>query len=141
MSENITPLEQIVEKISALMASLESQAFQQGDFAELSMRQMHYLETIVRLGQPSFGELAEALQITRPSVTAIVNKLAEKGFVRKLQDNDDRRSFHILLTEKGRRFSQVHAGMHRQIAYALVARLNPAEVEQLTALLNKVAGG
>ena len=39
------------------------------------MRQVLYLETIAQLEHPSFGELAEALEITRPSVTALVAKL------------------------------------------------------------------
>jgi len=140
MDPALLPLEQAVARVSGLMAELESQAFQENGFSELSMRQMLYLEMIVRLGNPSFGELAEALGITRPSVTAIVNRLAEKGFVRKVQDDEDRRSFHIHLTEKGQQFSQIHARVHQHIARALVARLDQTETEQLIALLRKIAG-
>lgn len=140
MDRTLHPLEQAVARLSGMMAELESQAFQENGFSELSMRQMLYLETIVRLGHPSFGELAEALGITRPSVTAIVGRLAEKGFVCKVQDDDDRRSFHITLTEKGQQFSQVHARVHQHIARALVARLDQTETEQLIGLLCKIAG-
>ena len=133
-------LEQTIELVTGLMADLESQAFQREGFAELSMRQVSYLDTIVRLGHPSFGELAEALGITRPSVTAIVGKLIRKGYVEKVQDHEDRRSFHIVLTRQGQEFSRIHASMHQLIAQTLTFRLSEAEIEQLTALLRKVVG-
>ncbi len=132
-----SPLEPIVARISRLMAEMESHAFQQEGFAELSMRQVFYLETIAQLEQPSFSQLAQATGVTRPSATAIVARLIDKGLVCKVQDKTDRRSFHIHLTEKGRAFSQAHAALHQRLALALTAHLTPAEAEQLTALLNK----
>lgn len=132
-----SPLEHIVARISRLMAEMESHAFQQEGFAELSMRQVFYLEIIAQLGQPSFSQLAQATGITRPSVTAIVNRLIDKGLVSKVQDEADRRSFHIHLTEKGQAFSQAHAALHRRLAHALTAHLTPVEIEQLTVLLSK----
>jgi len=101
------------------------------------MRQVFYLETIAQLEQPSFSQLAQATGVTRPSATAIVARLIDKGLVCKVQDKTDRRSFHIHLTEKGRAFSQAHAALHQRLALALTAHLTPAEAEQLTALLNK----
>jgi DNA-binding MarR family transcriptional regulator len=134
------PLEQIVAQITRLMADMEARAFQQDGFAELSMRQVYYMETIARLEHPSFGEVAEALGVTRPSVTALVGKLIRSGYVQKVQDHEDRRSFHIVLTEKGQQFTQLHQNLHRMVVQALTARLNEAEIEQLTALLQKAVG-
>lgn len=137
MDRQTPPLEQIVARISRLMAEMEAHAFQQEGFAELSMRQVFYLETIAQLGQPSFSQLAQATGVTRPSATAIVARLIDKGLVGKVQDETDRRSFHIHLTEKGRAFSQTHAAMHQHLAQALTVHLSPAEIEQLTILLSK----
>lgn len=135
-----TTLEQIIAQISHRMAELEANAFRQDGFAELSMRQVLYLETIAQLGHPSFGELADALKITRPSVTALVARLIRAGYVQKVQDGADRRSFHVILTPKGQQFSGLHQKIHRQLVQTLVARLDKAEVEQLTLLLNKAIG-
>jgi DNA-binding MarR family transcriptional regulator len=135
-----TTLEHTIAQISRRMADLEANAFRQDGFAELSMRQVLYLETIAQLERPSFGEVAEALHITRPSVTALVAKLIRDGYVQKVQDGDDRRSFHIILTPKGQQFTGMHQRIHRQLAQALVAHLDEAEVAQLTVLLNKAMG-
>jgi DNA-binding MarR family transcriptional regulator len=137
---NHSSLEQAIEFVTGLMAEMESQAFQQEGFSELSMRQVFYLDTIIRLGHPSFGELAEALNITRPSVTALVGKLICKGYVQKVQDHEDRRSFHIVPTLKGQDFTKIHQIMHQRIVQTLTARLTEGEVAQLTDLLQKAIG-
>ncbi len=137
---DLTPLEHTIGLITALISEQEAQAFQKEGFADLSMRQVSHLEAIIRLGHPSFGELARELGITRPSVTALVGKLARGGYVEKVQDPEDRRSFHIVLTEKGKAFTKVHQKLHRSIAKALTARLEAAEIERLTVLLRKITG-
>jgi DNA-binding MarR family transcriptional regulator len=134
-------LEKIVEAISALMAEMESQAFVDERFAELSMRQMLYLNTILRLEHPNFSDLARELGVTKPSVTAIVSTLIRKGYVEKVQDGDDRRAYHIVPTRKAEEFDKIHAATHKRLADFLAAQLDPNEVEQLTQLLSKVLQG
>jgi DNA-binding MarR family transcriptional regulator len=139
-SKNLLSLEQIIDQVTHLISDMEASAFQQDGFSELSMRQVLYMDTIARLGHPNYSELADALGITRPSVTTLVGKLIRNGFVERIQDGEDRRSFHIVLTQKGQQFSQIHQKMHQQIVQALITHLNESEVEQLAALLNKAVG-
>jgi DNA-binding MarR family transcriptional regulator len=140
-SDVFPALEQTIARVTHLIAGLEASAFQQDGFAELSMRQVLYMETIARLERPSFSELALALGVTRPSVTALVGRLMRNGYVQKIQDGEDRRSFHILLTHKGEQFTQMHAQIHRRMVQTLIGRLEAGEVEQLRALLDKALGG
>jgi DNA-binding MarR family transcriptional regulator len=116
---------------------MESRAFEDERFAELSMRQIYYFETILRMGHPTFSDLARQLNVTRPSVTAIVSKLIAMGYVRKEQDDEDRRAFHIVVTSKGEEFRRIHQAIHQQVVRRLTAQLDLQEVEQLTALLQK----
>ncbi len=136
----LSPLERAITLVSSLVADQEALAFRQEGFSELTMRQVGHMEAIIRLGHPSFGELAGELGITRPSVTAIVARLAAAGYVEKVQDPEDRRSFHVVLTEKGEAFSRLHRDIHRRIARALTARLDADEVRQLAGLLQKIMG-
>jgi DNA-binding MarR family transcriptional regulator len=135
---NLSSLERSVELLTRFIADLESDAFQQGGFSELSLRQILYLETIARLGHPSFSELADTLKITRPSVTALVGKLIRKGFVQKEQDGEDRRSFHIVLTEKGSHFTHMHHKTHQQVVHSLISHLDKRDIDHLEILLNKI---
>lgn len=135
------PLEEIVEMISSLMGNLETAAFEQEGFSELSMRQLLYMETIAQMNHPAFSELAERLNVTKPSVTALVQKLIRMGYVKKVQSEEDRRVYHIVLTSKGEKFTEMHAHMHRLIAQKLAENLDADEVQQLSTLLQKVLFG
>ena len=134
---NYTALEKVITVTTALMAEMESQAFQDENFAQLSMRQMHYLNSIKLLQEPTFSELAHALGVTKPSVTAIVSTLIRKGLVNKVQDDSDKRSYHIVLTAQGLDFGQVHDAVHQRMVNILTANLDNDEVEALTRLLTK----
>jgi DNA-binding MarR family transcriptional regulator len=130
-------LENLTFYITELISEMESQAFQRAGFAELSMRQVAYLETILRLGHPSFRELAEALQVTPPSVTAIVGRLIKLGYVRKERDDDDLRSYHIIPSDKSWEFARIHNEIHKSVVQKLTANLNEAEIQQLAGLIMK----
>ena len=47
------------------------------------------------------GDIAHDMQISYPSATNMVNRLARKGLVKKEDDLKDRRSVRVFLTEKG----------------------------------------
>jgi DNA-binding MarR family transcriptional regulator len=127
-----------VEMISQLMGELESIAFEQEGFADITMNQMRYLETIARLGEPTFGELAEALGVTRPSVSSIVKKLIQQGYLVKVQSQQDGRMFFIHLSETGKRFNQLHSEVHHILAKRITENLNREEVDSLADLLGKL---
>lgn len=139
-SDEIASLQQTVELITSLIAHMEAYTFQQDGFSDLTLRQVLYMETISRLGHPSFGELAEALGIKRPSVTALVGKLIRLGYVQKAQDDEDRRSFHIIPTPKGEQFTHIHQKIHERVVQLLTDRLSEDEITQLAALMNKAVG-
>ena len=131
-------LEPFIEIVSRLIAKMETQAIGQEQFAELSMRQVYYLETILRMESPTFGDVAQKLGLTKPSVTAIVDKLIQKGYVQKVQSEKDRRAYHIVPTSKAAEFAQLHENTHRLMAQVLTQNLNEAEIQQMAVLLKKV---
>ncbi len=70
--------------------------------SKLQLNQLHYLKVIDRTVDITFGKLAEILNITKPSVTEIVNKLVKLNCVEKKRSHMDKRIFYIKLTETGR---------------------------------------
>jgi DNA-binding MarR family transcriptional regulator len=129
--------DQLIAILTSTFAELESQALNESELAELSMKQMVYLETIARLDHPTFSDLAKNLGVSKPSVTAIVSKLLQKGYVEKIQSAEDRRAFYVLLTDKGRALSRLHDNLHRRIAEHFIHALDEHELHQLARLLNK----
>lgn len=127
-----------VEMISQLMGELESKAFEQEGFSDITMNQMVYLETIAVLQEPTSADLAEKLGVTRPSVSAIVKKLIDTGYLIKTKSRVDGRVYYLHLTEKGHRFNQLHSEVHQILARRIIENLNSKEIESLAGLLGKI---
>jgi DNA-binding MarR family transcriptional regulator len=128
-----------VEMISQLMGELESKAFEQEGFSDITLNQMLYLETIARLECPTFGDIAESLEVTRPSVSTIIKKLINLGYVSKEQSPNDGRVYYLHLTDKGKRFNQLHSDVHQILAQRITQRLNQEEIKDLADLLTKIS--
>jgi DNA-binding MarR family transcriptional regulator len=69
----------------------------------------------------SVSELSDLLIITPAGVTHLINPLEDRGYIKRLQDRNDRRIVLIGLTEKG-----------TEVAEALIAEVQ----EQLIGLVN-----
>ena len=127
-----------VEMISQLMGELESKAFEQEGFSDITMNQMLYVETIARLDNPTFGDIAEHLNVTPPSVTTIVKILINLGYLNKEKSPDDGRVFYLSLTDKGTRFNDLHNEVHKVLAGRITQKLDQDEIQKLAVLLSKI---
>jgi len=131
-------LTEIVDILTRTMGEMESRVLSGSEFAALSMRQLHYLDMINRLGHPTLSELAQELGVSRPSVTAAVTKLMEAGFVAKVASDEDRRVSHVHLAKKGHRIVKLHDAVPQSVADLFTNALNKRELRELVRMLNKV---
>lgn len=129
---------EVISILSNLIGQMEEASKEQFNLSSLTHTQLHYLENINRLGNPNITELAIHLKLSKPTVKVTVDKLIEKDFIFKVQSDEDRRSAHIHLTEKGKLINQMHDYAHRRIAEFLSKKLSTEELEELVLLLNKV---
>jgi DNA-binding MarR family transcriptional regulator len=141
MSPDLARLERQIETTSKILSDLEVRAYHDERFSELSVRQMSYLVTIISLDHPTFKELAAKMGVSRPSVSANVGKLISKGYVRRVQDHEDLRTYHIVLTPKAEEFNRLHMSLHKQLAQRLAAQLESDEVDEFADLLEKALRG
>jgi len=128
----------IISKLSHNLAEMEELAREQLNLKELTTAQMHYLEIINELANPNITELATEMKLTKPTVTVALDKLIQKGYVAKIQSDEDRRSSHLHLTKKGMLINQMHEHAHAQFAELMQETLDSVELEQLTGLLEKL---
>lgn len=131
-------LVEIVSQLSNLIGQTEEVAREQFHLLNLTHTQMHYLETIHLLDNPNITELASKLKLTKPTVKVAVDKLIESDYLYKIKSDEDRRSAHLHLTEKGQLINQMHDYTHKRISEVICRKLNNEEMETLVGLLNKV---
>lgn len=68
------------------------------DISPLALYIMHLLKNKEPL---SMTQISRALGMPKPNITVLADKLIEKRFAERLQDNHDRRIVMIALTKKG----------------------------------------
>ena len=128
----------IIAKISGEISLIEETAREKFRFTSLTLTQMHYLETISTLKNPTITELARALRLTKPTVTVAVDKLIEKEYIYKVRSDEDRRSTHLHMTEKGEQINQMHDYAHKRMADSLKNKLEKEELQVLIELMDKI---
>jgi len=69
--------------------------------AELTIPQYRLLG-LLAAGDERSGMLARRLAVSKPTVTALVDGLVERGYAERLADADDRRSVTVSITSAGR---------------------------------------
>lgn len=135
--ENITA---VISRTLHLLDEIEEKAMRPGQAAGYSLRQVYYLDTVSKLNTPTLSQLADVLNVSKPTVTVAVNSLIKDGLIEKKQDNSDKRAFHLILTEKGRRLISAHEQAHQEFVGKLIEHLSESEKKQLAAIFLKISG-
>lgn len=128
-----------MEIITRKVGEIEEQAIKESDLTDLSMRQLYYLDMIYQMEYPTATDLAQRLGLSKPSVTVIVRNLVQNGYVRRVPSEEDKRLFHIYLTDKGEGVVKKHHRSHENLAQYFSLSLTESELHQLVTLLSKVA--
>lgn len=131
-------LTDIITILTTKIAKIEEEALAESRFSELTGKQMYYLEAISNLNNPNLGELATELNLSKPSITAIIDKFEEKGFIRKVKSDEDRRVSHIHMAERGKEIEKVHSKIHMRISNIFTSKLTKNELNSLIHLLSKI---
>ena len=129
---------EIIDFISNSTKENKEAVLSEDEFSKLTIKQYFYLDLISRLKEPTFTDLAEALKITKPSVSAIVNKLIDKGYIHKEQSEDDQRSYNLHLTDKGKTIIEAENKIYRAFSLHIRTTLNEAEQEQFVHIMKKI---
>jgi len=115
------------------IANFVERALKEFDISREQLSVIHYLDT-AETDKMTVNELRETLIDDSPNVSRILNKMAEKGLVRKERQSDDQRVVYVSLTEKGRK-------LHKQADEKITGhnvRLSPKECQTLIELLMKM---
>lgn len=107
----------------------------------LSPAQMHTVEVIGRKQNMRMKELAERLGVTTGTLTVGVDKLEKMGLVERKPHEKDRRSWLIVLTDKGKLIYEQHHRFHQEFTREISRDLSNDEIKTLSKLLGVVLAG
>jgi DNA-binding MarR family transcriptional regulator len=110
--------------------------------APFGLRKVEYslLMLLQANGSLSPKRLGQALALSAPNLTLLLDRLQDRGLVRRERSATDGRSQNIVLTDPGRQLADASAAAAETMEDELSVRLSRAERLMLIELLRKVAG-
>ena len=131
----------ITQGLTNILMEFKEKSFEGTKAGDLSMQFFHYINVIDELENPTFSDLAESLNLSKPAITAIVNKLIEEDVVYKSQSVEDRRVYFIHLTEEGKKVSSVYQKGYLDFADYVMNSLNEKELKKFIELSEQIISG
>lgn len=105
---------------------------------ELTPAQYRILFIIRRMQPCKMSDLSEEAMVSSSSMTIMLNKMVDDGFVQRLSSKEDRRVIRVKLTPKGdATLNQVHEGYLDQLEQ-IFATISPERKDRMHALLLEV---
>lgn len=83
-------------------------------------------------------EIAKACFLEAGSLTTILNKMEEKGLIERRILNGNRRSFHIFMTEEGKKKQQLVTQVFAKIEEKALSGVSAEEFQQFLAVYGKI---
>lgn len=141
MADRRHPANDAWEALLAAHASLMKEFAARDIWQELSMREYDVLYTLSKCPGPQrMSELNRHVLLSQPALSRLVDRLADRGLVRREADPADGRGVRLSLTDTGRALQRQIGRRHaRDVARAMTAELTPAELRQLQAICLKLA--
>jgi DNA-binding MarR family transcriptional regulator len=129
---------EFIDTLDLSLKKLDKDVGDNAEFSRLTVHQLQYIDAIYQLGQPTITEVADKLKITKASVTAGINKLADLGYVVKTQSKEDKRIFHVTLTDAAGRLVKAKVRALKEYGKFIRAVLTEEEASQFEAILAKL---
>ena len=107
--------------------------------ASLTTVETFCMETIQALGNPSVNEFASFLRISPPNAAYKVNSLIKKGYIRKVQSPEDRREYHLEVTQKYIDYYNISSSYMVEVMDRIAKRFSPEDCAKLEEMLNIVS--
>ncbi len=97
------------------------------------LRLIIYLKKYTKTGLPP-SKIGEHLHMARPSVTTLIASLERDGYVKRVANKNDKRSFYIHLTQRGQYASKEGMQAFCTAANTLVEKMGEEKCKQLCEL-------
>jgi DNA-binding MarR family transcriptional regulator len=133
--------EAIVDRIQGINRRLKREMEATLVEHDLTQGEWHVMAKLFHGGAPfcsSPGELSAELELSSGAMTNRLDRLEERGFVRRHRDPHDRRGVQVELTPEGRRAWEATANTQGRKEALIASALTDREKKQLNVLLRKL---
>lgn len=103
--------------------------------ASLTTVETFCMEIIYALDKPTVAEFAAIANISSPNAAYKVNNLVKKGYLKKIQSQEDKREYHLEVTEKYLNYYNISYNYMDTVMKRIEERFTPEEIDTLVRVL------
>lgn len=104
--------------------------------ASLTTVETFCVEIIYYLGKPTINEFAKMANISSPNAAYKVNNLIKKGYIKKVQSQEDKREYHLEVTEKYKNYYNISYDYVNVVMERIKERFSEDELKTLEKILS-----
>ena len=134
-----------LEKRFAVVYSKFKLHFYQETFARFQNREASLttveafaMEAIYALGSPTVKEFADFMRVSSSNAAYKIASLVRKGYVEKVQSEEDGREYHLMPTQKYLDYYNISSNYLKEVMDRVKARFTPEEAVELDRMLRVV---
>lgn len=124
--------------LNRAVQSIERVLEQQVETHGLSFTEFAVLEVLLHKGALPIGEVGEQVLLTSGSMTYVIDKLEERGLLRRRPCAEDRRVLYVALSEEGRTLIGEAFAEHAELLREVTDELTREEKEQVSELVKRM---
>ncbi|MFC1669293.1 MarR family winged helix-turn-helix transcriptional regulator [Spirochaetota bacterium] len=130
-------MKSLSEKIIEFYEKLSSWEHSIVEGSGLSLPQVHTIEILGMYKNLRMKELALKMGVTTGTLTVTIDKLEKINLVKRVPNPNDRRSYVIELTKKGKEYHVQHSNYHLELTKECTRDFSKKDVEIFSKLLNE----
>lgn len=134
---NDRKLDEMTEQVVEFCERFSSWEGAVAKLGRLSPAQMRTIGVIGRNKNLRMKDIAERMELTTGTVTVMVDRLQDMGLVERCRNDLDRRSYKIILSEKGEVYFQEHSEKQKEKIKKFAHDLTEEEQSSFIDMLRK----
>ena len=136
--ENYKNTLSIISKIHSLSSSFLKNELEEKGLNELVSSHGNILFQLSLEEKLSMSEIASRIHRDKSTTTVLVKKLEKEGYVERVKNQDDNRSFYLHLTEKGLQYTKATSDISSKLVSKAYENFSEEEKEATFALLSRI---
>ena len=110
---------------------IEEESLKSSEFKDITIKEMHTIEAIGLVDNPTSSQVANKLGITVGTLSVSIQNLVKKDYVERVQSAEDRRIVRLKLTKKGKLLYRLHHKFHTDMVEKTLTDLEIDEAQAL----------
>ena len=136
--ENYKNTLSVISKIHSLSSSFLKNELEEKGLNELVSSHGNILFQLSLEEKLSMSEIASRIHRDKSTTTVLVKKLEKEGYVERVKNQDDNRSFYLHLTEKGLQYTKATSDISSKLVSKAYENFSEEEKEATFALLSRI---